>query len=112
MSPCRGLRSSKARLADIGDGGLSGRPLAARSTALVRHIYQQTNGAVPIIGVGGIDSPETAFERIRAGASLVQLYTGLVYEGPALVKRINKGLVRFLERDGFGSVGEAIGTST
>jgi dihydroorotate dehydrogenase len=64
---------------------------------------------VPIIGVGGIDSPKTAYERSRAGASLIQLYTGLVYEGPALIKQINKGLVRFLERDGFGSIGEAIG---
>ncbi len=107
-----GLRSSKARLADIGEGGLSGRPLATRSTALVRHLFRKTKGAVPIIGVGGIDLPETAYERIRAGASLVQLYTGLVYEGPALIKRINKGLVRFLERDGFGSIGEAVGTST
>lgn len=104
------LRSSKARLADIGNGGLSGRPLARRATALVRHLYRRTSGAVPIIGVGGIDSPEIAYERIRAGASLVELYTGLVYEGPALIKRINKGLVRFLERDGFGSIHEAIGT--
>ena len=104
-----GLRSSKARLADIGNGGLSGRPLATRATALVRHLYRSTNGAVPIIGVGGVDSPETAYERIRAGASLIQLYTGLVYEGPALIKRINKGLVRFLARDRFGTVSEAVG---
>ena len=67
---------------------------------------------MPIIGVGGIDSPKAAYERIRAGASLIQLYTGLVYEGPALIKWINKGLVHFLERDGFGSIGEAVGTST
>ena len=91
-----GLRSSKSRLADIGAGGLSGRPLAARSTALVRHLYKKTNGSVPIIGVGGIDSPETAYERIRAGASLVQLYTGLVYEGPALIKRLKCALSRGL----------------
>ncbi len=108
----KGLRSSKARLSDIGAGGLSGRPLAERSTALVRHLFRKTNGAVPIIGVGGIDSPETAYERIRAGASLIQLYTGLIYEGPALIKRINKGLVRLLQRDGFGSVGEAVGVDT
>ncbi len=109
-SPDRnGLRSSQARLANIGNGGVSGRPLSDRSTALVRHIYQKTNGVVPIIGVGGVDSPETAYERICAGASLIQVYTGLVYEGPGLIKRINKGLVRFLELDGFSSIGEAVG---
>ena len=106
------LLSSKARLANIGSGGLSGRPLAPRAMALVRYLYQETNGTVPIIGVGGIDSPETAYERIRAGASLIQLYTGLVYEGPALIKRIKKGLVRFLDRDGLGSISAAVGTGS
>ncbi len=108
----KNLRSSKTRLANIGSGGLSGRPLAERASALVRHLYRQTDGSIPIIGVGGIDSPEAAYERVRAGASLIQLYTGLVFEGPALIKRINKGLVRFLERDGFGSISQAVGTES
>lgn len=106
-----GLKSPASRLAEIGGGGLSGRPLAERSAALVSHIYRKTNGTVPIIGVGGVDSPESAYERIQAGASLIQVYTGLVYEGPGLVKRINKGLVRFLERDGFESISEVVGTT-
>ena len=97
------------RLRDIGKGGLSGRPLAGRATALVRHLYRATDGRVPIVGVGGIDSAEAAYARIRAGASLVEVYTGLVYEGPGLVRRINRGLVRLMERDGFGSISEAVG---
>jgi len=64
---------------------------------------------LPIIGVGGVDSAESAYEKIRAGASLVQLYTGFVYEGPSTAKRINRGLVALLERDGFSSVEEAVG---
>lgn len=107
-----GLQSNNSTLERIGNGGLSGQPLAERATALVRHIYQQTNGSIPIIGVGGIDSPEAAYERLRAGASLIQLYTGLVYEGPALIKRINKGLLHFLERDGFQSVSGVVGADS
>ncbi len=105
------LRTDGARLKEIGRGGLSGRPLAERSTALVRHLYRRTGGRIPIIGVGGVDSAETAYRKIRAGASLVELYTGLVYEGPGLIRRINRGLIRLLERDGFASVGEAVGTA-
>jgi dihydroorotate dehydrogenase len=105
----KGLATSEARLSEIGPGGLSGRPLAARATALVRHLYGRTEGGVPIIGVGGIDSAEAAYRRIRAGASLVQLYTALVYEGPGLAGRINKGLARLLERDGFATVADAVG---
>lgn len=104
-----GLSTSPQRLEAVGAGGLSGPPVAARSTALVRYLYRLTEGAVPIIGVGGVDSAQAAYEKIRAGASLVQLYTGLVYEGPGLVKRIKKGLVKHLRRDGFGSVPEAVG---
>jgi dihydroorotate dehydrogenase len=105
----KGLATPEARLSEIGRGGLSGRPLAARATALVRHLYGRTDGRVPIIGVGGIDSAEAAYRRIRAGASLVQLYTALVYEGPGLVGRINKGLVRLLESDGLTSIADAVG---
>ena len=74
-------------------GGLSGKPLSSRSTKVIRYLTTKSNNAFPIIGVGGIHSPEDAFEKIQAGASLVQLYTGFVYEGPAVVKSINKLLL-------------------
>ena len=90
-------------------GGLSGRPLQEKSRALVEHVYRLTKGDIPIIGVGGIDSPESAYAMIRSGASLVQLFTGLVYQGPGVVRRINKGLVSYLERDGLRSISEAVG---
>jgi dihydroorotate dehydrogenase len=90
-------------------GGLSGAPLFTLSTATLRDIYKLSQGKLPLIGVGGIASPEDAYAKIKAGASLVQLYTALVYQGFALVERINEGLVRLLEQDGFKSVGEAVG---
>jgi len=92
-------------------GGLSGRPLRARSTDIVRHLYRQAKGALPVIGVGGIFSAEDAWEKITAGASLVQLYTGLVYEGPGVVKQIVSGLRQRLEESGLGSLKEAVGTA-
>jgi len=104
------LTSSPAALERIGRGGLSGAPLAQRSTQLVRYLYRRTGGTVPIIGVGGIDSAETAYAKLRAGASLVQLYTGLVYEGPGLVRRIKEGLVHLFEQDGHSSIRHVIGT--
>ncbi|NNF58407.1 MAG: quinone-dependent dihydroorotate dehydrogenase [Rhodothermaceae bacterium] len=104
-----GLQAPPARLEEIGTGGLSGQPLAARSTALVRHLYRATDGRVPIIGVGGVDSAEAAYAKIQAGASLVELYTALVYAGPGLVRRIQRGLLRLLDRDGLGALTEAIG---
>ncbi len=96
-------------LARIGRGGLSGAPLTQRTTRLVRYLHEKTGGEIPIIAVGGIDSPESAYANIRAGASLVQLYTALVYKGLGVVKRINKGLVRLLRQDGFQSIQQAIG---
>jgi dihydroorotate dehydrogenase len=105
----RGLSASADELERIGRGGLSGAPLAARSTALVRTLYGATAGRVPIIGVGGVDSAETAYAKVRAGASLVALYTGLVYEGPGLVPQIKRGLVRLLERDGLARLPDAVG---
>ena len=90
-------------------GGLSGNPLQDRSTDVIRTIAEYTDGDLPIVGVGGVDSPGSAYEKILAGASLVQLYTGFVYEGPATAKRINQGLVQLLERDGFASVEDAVG---
>lgn len=79
----------------IGAGGLSGKPLLSRSTEVIKYIHQKSNGAIPIIGVGGIHSAEDAIEKIKAGAVLIQLYTGFIYEGPALIKRINTEIIKF-----------------
>jgi dihydroorotate dehydrogenase len=103
------LESDESLLGAIGRGGLSGRPLEARSTHLVRYIHRQTGGELPNIGVGGIFSAEDAYRKILAGASLIQIYTGLVYEGPSLVDRIKRGLVELLEGDGFTCIGDAVG---
>ena len=91
-------------------GGLSGAPLRARATKCVRHIWHYTDGQLPIIGVGGIFTAEDAYEKIRAGASLVEIWTGLIYEGPGIVGAINRGLLRLLARDGFRNIAEAVGT--
>jgi len=90
-------------------GGLSGRPLRQRSTEVIRYLYAHSHGRIPIIGVGGIFSAADAYEKICAGASLVQLYTGLIYQGPGLPHRINRGLVQLLQRDGFRHLSEAVG---
>ncbi len=90
-------------------GGLSGPPLKTRARELIRDIFTHTRGQLPIIGVGGVASAEDAWLHIRAGASLVELYTGLVYEGPALVGKIKSGLADLLHRDGFRSIGDAVG---
>ena len=92
-------------------GGLSGRPIAALVTNFIAHIYQIARGRLPIIGVGGIFDAQDAYEKIKAGANAVQIYTGWVYEGPGAVKRINKGLLRLLERDGLKHISEAVGRS-
>jgi dihydroorotate dehydrogenase len=91
-------------------GGLSGKPLRALATSFVRHLYRAVDGKLPIIGVGGIFTAADAYEKIKAGASAVQIYTGFVYEGPAAVKRINRGLIRLMERDGFQSIAAAVGS--
>lgn len=90
-------------------GGLSGRPLFDLSTRQLKRVYRATEGAVPLIGVGGVGSAETAYAKIRAGASLVQLYSALVYQGTELITDILDGLPRLLHRDGYAHVGEAIG---
>jgi len=87
------LKASEEQLNKIGNGGLSGRPLKDRSTEVIRYLAEKSNKAFPIIGVGGIHSEEDAMEKIRAGADLVQIYTGFIYEGPGLVKRINKAIL-------------------
>jgi dihydroorotate dehydrogenase len=91
-------------------GGLSGKPLRALATSFVRHLHRAVGGKLPIIGVGGIFTAEDAYEKIKAGARAVQIYTGFIYEGPAVVKRINRGLLRLMERDGFRSISEAVGS--
>jgi len=90
-------------------GGLSGRPIAKAVTAFIAHIYQVTRGRLPIIGVGGIFNAQDAYDKIKAGASAVQIYTGWIYEGPAAVKQINKGLLRLIERDGLKQISHAVG---
>ena len=90
-------------------GGLSGRPLRARSTEVVRHLYKQTKGKLPIIGVGGIFDADDAWEKITAGASLVQVYTGMVYEGPSVAQKIVTGLQVRLEIAGMKQLSEAVG---
>jgi dihydroorotate dehydrogenase len=88
-----GLKTDSKKLNEIGNGGLSGKPLAKRSTEVIRYLSEKSGKAFPIIAVGGIHSAEDALEKIAAGADLVQVYTGFVYEGPGLVKRINKEIL-------------------
>ncbi|MFD1571206.1 quinone-dependent dihydroorotate dehydrogenase [Halorubrum laminariae] len=88
-------------------GGLSGKPIRDRATERVRFVAERTD--VPVIGVGGVTDAESAYEKIRAGASIVQLYTGLVYEGPTIARDINEGVLERLKRDGFETVEQAIG---
>ena len=90
-------------------GGLSGAPLRDMSTELISRIHSMSEGKLPIIGVGGIFSAEDAYQKLRAGASLVQVYTGLVYRGPGLVREINEGLLDILRSHGFGSIRDAVG---
>ena len=90
-------------------GGISGAPLRQRATEVIRFIWQQTRAEVPIIGVGGIFSAEDAWEKIAAGASLIQVYTGWFYQGPWMVRRILAGLLRKLEERGLTSISQAIG---
>ena len=106
-----GLRTPPAEVQKSGDGGLSGAPLRSRSNEVISLIYNLTRGAMPIIGVGGVFSAEDAWEKICAGASLVQLYTGFIYEGPSVARRINEGLRRILAREGFVSLDEAVGSA-
>ncbi len=89
-----GLKASEERLNEIGNGGLSGQPIKAKSTKVIKYLADKSNKSFPIIGVGGIHSAEDALEKIEAGADLVQVYTGFIYEGPKLVKNINKALIK------------------
>tara|TARA_B100000029_G_scaffold265815_1_gene261903 strand:- start:2605 stop:3651 length:1047 start_codon:yes stop_codon:yes gene_type:complete len=91
-------------------GGLSGKPLRGISTKLIKRFYKDLKGKVPIIGVGGIDSGKSAFEKIAAGASALQLYTGMIYGGPMTVKKIKEDLIRILNEQGFKNIKEAVGS--
>jgi dihydroorotate dehydrogenase len=99
-----GLTTDRQRIDAIGMGGLSGRPLGQRSTEVIRYLHEKSAGSIPIIGVGGINSPEDAIEKLDAGASLVQIYTGFIYQGPSMVRKINQSLAtRFSKsRDQYG----------
>ncbi len=88
-----GLNTDAATLEEIGMGGLSGQPVKHRSTEVLRYLHTKSNGAFPIIGVGGIGNAADALEKLRAGATLVQVYTGLIYHGPSLIKEINTGIL-------------------
>lgn len=90
-------------------GGISGRPLCDRATNVIRFIWQHTQGQFPIIGVGGIFTADDAWEKITAGATLVQLYTGWIYEGPGALRRINEGLLAHLQTKGLSHISEAVG---
>src|SRR5678816_242574 len=103
------LRTNAQRVAACGEGGLSGKPLKARATRMISELYQLTGGRIPLIGVGGIFSAEDAWEKICAGASLVQLYTGFIYQGPGIAHDINEGLAHILAREGFANVDAAVG---
>ena len=93
------------------NGGLSGKPIQNLSTNLIKKFYKQLKGKIPIIGVGGIDSGESAFEKISSGASAVQLYTGMIFKGPTIVKDIKSGLINILKDKGFKNINEAVGTN-
>lgn len=90
-------------------GGLSGEPVRAKSTAVIRRAYQHSGGKLPIIGVGGVFTAADAYEKIRAGASFVQVYTGFIYEGPPMVPALLRGIAELLKRDGFKHVSDAVG---
>jgi dihydroorotate dehydrogenase len=111
-----GLNTSVARIDAIGAGGLSGAPLRQRSTAVLarvarRVLRQPAAQRIPIIGVGGVDNADAAWEKISHGATLVQIYSAMIYHGPAMIGRINRGLVKLIEKNGLRSIGEAVGRS-
>ena len=100
-----GLRNKNQKV----KGGLSGKPLKSRSTKIIKKLYKELGTSLTIIGAGGIFTGKDAYEKIKAGASAVQIYTALIYEGPSLVKKIKKELAVLLEKDGFKKISEAVG---
>jgi dihydroorotate dehydrogenase len=104
------LKTQRDAVESIGAGGLSGVPLRRRSLEIIARLYNMTEGSLPLIGVGGIFTAQDAWEMIAAGASLVQIYTGFIYEGPAIAKKINEGLRRIISAEDFVSLDEAVGS--
>ena len=94
------------------EGGLSGLPIKNLSTNLIKKFHKQTKGKVKIIGVGGVDSGQSAFEKIAAGAHAVQLYTGMIYKGPGIVKEIKKELIEILKKEKIKNINEAVGINS
>ena len=92
-------------------GGLSGKPLRESALSMIREVYKLTNGKVPLVGVGGISSIEDAYDRIKAGASLLQVYTSFVYEGPTLISKLSNGIAEKLREDGYTHYSQAIGAN-
>lgn len=105
-----GLRTAMEEVTACGEGGLSGAPLQQRSTRMIATLYNLTAGSIPLVGVGGVFTADDAWEKISAGASLIQLYTGFIYRGPGIAKEINEGLEQILSREGFRSFDEAVGS--
>jgi dihydroorotate dehydrogenase len=103
------LQTDARRVAACGEGGLSGKPLGHRSTRMIADLYELTGGRIPLIGVGGIFNADDAWQKIAAGASLVQLYTGFIYQGPNIATEINEGLANILAREGFANLDAAVG---
>ena len=103
-------KNSQSRSAFAESGGLSGRPLRKRSLEVVNLLYSHTGSEVPIVGVGGIDSVESAWDMIISGASLIQLYSALVFNGPSVVSKIIKGLKVKVKENNFSNIGEAVGS--
>lgn len=104
-----GLLTDPYQVNSLGEGGLSGAPLRKRSNEVISIIYRGTKGKLPIIGVGGVFTAVDAWEKIISGASLVQLYTGFIYEGPSVARTINEGLFEILKREGFSHLDDAVG---
>jgi dihydroorotate dehydrogenase len=109
---CNTTLSREGLSSSASGGGISGLPLRDRSTEIIRRLYKAAGGRLAIIGVGGVFTADDAYDKIRAGASLVQVYTGFVYRGWSIARDINVGLLRLLKRDGFRNVREAVGTAS
>ncbi|MGW5362078.1 quinone-dependent dihydroorotate dehydrogenase [Actinopolymorpha pittospori] len=107
-----GLRTDPAEVAAVGAGGLSGAPLKARALEVLRRLYARVGDQLILVGVGGIENADDAWERIRAGATLVQAYTGFIYGGPFWARRLHRGLARRIRAAGYSSVAEAVGSAT
>lgn len=103
------LNILESEFAKVGNGGISGKPIVKESNRVIKHVYKKTQGKYTIMGCGGVFNAEDAYEKIKAGASLIQLITGMIYEGPGMMKRTNKGLIKLLKRDGYNNISQAVG---